>query len=507
MHKVYQILKKFNPKKDYGFDIRPQYARCLEVMCNDDKVNANEFAKKHRGEFVTRKNTMEANLAVVHKAISFGKKLGLLQEIPTDSTPILYKDFCQLETVSHFRSQLRGSNRRNTKSNTDGTRDTYTRHLHYFNNWIFGKSLEYTKEVSAGNDTYKKTKQKVTLKGVENFLQIYAQSHYDKKPFVRLIKSYFLDSDTQTKSKAMRNNSFFAINEYFKKNEEPIELTFDPNAGLSLDDGDLEQIMTLDEFLKILTLGRPSITERAVFLCKFQRGLDSSTLVDRFNFEAWSQLVEEFGTDDYTKWDLKKCPVFVGLRRVKTNISHGGFLDRDSISALIDYLRYRKKITGKEISAGQALFLNNFQKPINEVWITQSFGRMRKNAGLDEILNPQEVENGARKKYRITSHETRDLLKSVLVDSDVRYDLCEEYIGHKTGDSYEKQTKMFDVTMRKEYIKASGRLNIFSKFQEISKGVSSEDEMREKLKEVEAKMEKMNKRISRTDKLRRKKSR
>lgn len=203
---------------------------------------------------------------------------------------------------------------------------------------------------------------------------------------------------------------------------------------------------------------------------------------------------------------MKKCPVFVGLRRVKTNVSHGGFLDRDAISALLDYLQYRKKITGKEMSAGQALFLNNFQKPINEVWITQSFDRMRKNAGLDEILNPKEVENGARKRYRISAHETRDLLKSVLVDSDVRYDLCEEYIGHKSGDSYEKQTKMFDVTMRKEYIKASGRLNIFSKFQEIAKGVSSEDEMREKLKEVEAKMEKMDKRISRTDKLRRKKS-
>lgn len=283
MYKVYQVLKKFNPNKDHGFDIRPQYARCLEAITRDEKVNANEFAKNHRGEFVTRKNTMEANLAVVHKAISIGKKLGILQEVPTASTPILYKDFCELETIAHFRSQLRGSNRRNTKAKTDGTRDTYTRHLHYFNNWIYGKSFEYTKEVPAGNETYKKVKTDVTLKGVEHFLKIYAQSHYDKKPFVRMIKSYFLDSDTQTKSKGMRNNSFFAIYEYFKKNEEPIDLTFDPNAGLSLDDGDLEQIMTLDEFLKILTLGRPSITERAVFLCKFQRGLDSSTLVDRFN--------------------------------------------------------------------------------------------------------------------------------------------------------------------------------------------------------------------------------
>jgi len=449
MLKVYQVLKPFDSTKDYGFDIRPQYGKCLAVMKKGEKIDSNTFAKDHKDEFTQRRNTMEATLVVVYKAISIGKKIGILKDIPNESVPILYNDFCKLETISNFRSQLRGSNRKNTKSNTDGTKDTYTRHLHYFNNWIFGKTLEYTKEVPTSKDSYKKVTKKITLNGVEHFLKIYSESHYDKKPFVKLIKSYFLESDIQLKSKSMRNNSFFAINEYFKKNDEPIGLNFDPNAGSSLED-DSEQIMRLDEFLKILTIGKPNLTERAVFLCKFQRGLYSSTLVDRFNFEAWSQLVKAFETDNYHLWDLKKCPVFIGLKRVKTNVSHGGFLDRDAVSALIDFLDYRKKIMGKDMSVGQALFLNNFQKPINEVWITQSFDRMRKNSGLDEILNPKEVENGSRKKYRMTPHETRDLLKSVLVDSGVRHDLCEEYIGHKTFDGYEKQTKMFDVTMRNE---------------------------------------------------------
>lgn len=504
MLKTYQVLKKFDSKKDYGFDIRPQYAKCLGVMKKGDTLNSNDFAKAHKDEFTTRRNTLEATLAVVHKAISIGKRIGMLKEVPNDSVPILYNDFCNLETISYFRSQLRGSNRKNTKSGTNGTKDTYTRHLHYFNNWIFGKPLEYTKEVQLGNDSYKKEKKKITLKGVEHLLKIYSESHYDKKPFVKLIKSYFLDPDVMSKSKSLRNNAFFAINEYFKKNDEPIGLSFDPNAGIQLDDADAEPLMTLDEFLKILTIGKPNLTERAVFLCKFHRGLDSSTLVDRFNFEVWSQLVEAFETENYEKWDLRKCPILIGLSRVKTNVSHYGFLDRDSVSAIIDYLKYRKKITGKEMSDKEPLFLNNFQNPIGEGWITDSFTRMRKNAGLDEIINQKQVASGARKKYRITAHETRDLLKSVLIDSDVRYDLAEEFIGHKTGDSYEKQMKLFTATLRKEYIKASGRLNVFSKFQEISKGVSTEDEMRQKLKEMELKMQKMDKRISRTNRLRKK---
>ena len=504
MLKIYEVLTKFDSNKDYGLAIRPQYGRCLSVMKKGDKFDSNQFAKDHKNEFTQRRNTLEATLAVIHKAITIGKRIGMLKEIPNDTTPILFNDFCKLETVSYFRNQLRGSNHKNTKSGTNGTKDTYARHLYYFNNWIYGKNLEYTTEVKLDNETYKKEKKQTILKGVEHFLKLYSQSHFDKKPFEKMIKSYFLEPDIQSKSESVRNITFFAINEYFKKNDEPIGLTFDPNAGVQLDNEDSEQIMRLDEFLRILTVGQPSITERAVFLCKFQRGLDSSTLVDRFNFEVWSQLVEAFGTEDYSKWDLKKCPIIIDLKRVKTNVSHSGFLDLDAVSAVIDYLQYRKKITGKEMSNKEALFLNNFQNPIGEVWITSSFARMRKNAGLDEILNEKKAVNGSKKKYRITAHETRDLLKSVLIESGVRYDLAEEFIGHKTKDSYEKQMKLFTTTLREEYIKASGRLNIFSKFQEFSKGASNTADMEAKLKAMELKMLKMDKRITRTRNLRKK---
>ena len=58
----------------------------------------------------------------------------------------------------------------------------------------------------------------------------------------------------------------------------------------------------------LLTMGQPTILQKAVFLCKFHRGLDTYTLVDRFNFEAWDPIVKSFGTSDWNQWDLKNVP-------------------------------------------------------------------------------------------------------------------------------------------------------------------------------------------------------
>lgn len=76
MLNVYEVLNKFDSKKDYGFDIRPQYARCLSVMKKGDKIDSNQFVKDHRNEFTQRRNALDANLAVIYKAISIGKKIG-----------------------------------------------------------------------------------------------------------------------------------------------------------------------------------------------------------------------------------------------------------------------------------------------------------------------------------------------------------------------------------------------------------------------------------------------
>ena len=122
----------------------------------------------------------------------------------------------------------------------------------------------------------------------------------------------------------------------------------------------------MEDLLKMLTVGRPSIMEKTVVLCKFHRGLDNSIFVDRFNFEAWSQLVKHFGTEEYMRWDLNKCPVPISLTRVKTGYFHRGYLERDAIDALQNYLVYRFKKIGKAIDVDQPLFVNSLKKPIGD---------------------------------------------------------------------------------------------------------------------------------------------
>ena len=91
------------------------------------------------------------------------------------------------------------------------------------------------------------------------------------------------------------------------------------------------------------------------------------------------------------------------------------------------------------------------------------------------------------------------------MDSEVRPDVCEHLIGHKPKDSYEKQAQLFSKTLRKEYSKASHRINIFSNFSSMVKGESNADVVNEKLEKLQQNMAKMQKRISRTNDLRRKK--
>jgi rubrerythrin len=234
---------------------------------------------------------------------------------------------------------------------------------------------------------------------------------------------------------------------------------------------------SLSDFMKTLTVGKPSITEKAVFLCKFQRGLDASTLADRFNFQALEQINKYFKTDNHVSWNLDLCPVPVKLIRMKTGFLHMGFLDGDAIEALQDYLDF---IKSKNIILDKALFVNKFGNPISDSWITRHFFNLTVRSGIQEI-NPN-FNRGFR--YAIGSHELRDLLKSTLIDSGCRIDVADHVIGHMPKDSYEKQTKLYPETMRKEYAKASKRLNIFTKFTSIVNGTDDADELKLQLKDV-----------------------
>ena len=57
--------------------------------------------------------------------------------------------------------------------------------------------------------------------------------------------------------------------------------------------------MSLFDFYKMMTAGNMGVMLKAMMMIKFQAGLDASTLADRFNFEAYGQIVKHFGIEDY----------------------------------------------------------------------------------------------------------------------------------------------------------------------------------------------------------------
>ena len=87
-------------------------------------------------------------------------------------------------------------------------------------------------------------------------------------------------------------------------------------------------------------------------------------------------------------------------------------------------------------------------------------------------------------RYKINSHEVRDLLKSTLIDCGVRYDLADHFIGHKPKDSYKKQAILYPETLRSEYSKASKKLNVFSNFSSFVKGYENTEELKSQIRKL-----------------------
>ncbi len=499
----YLVKEEFDPDKDYGIEIRKQFGKCLSVLKKGERINLNEFVQSHLNQFTSMEQSLKSNRTLIYHSFTIGKKIGMLETLSQEESgmSISMDNFRKLESISYLMLQLGGSKYKNLKTTKDrGTAISYAYKLWKFNEWLHGKTFEFQTSEQQGKETFLRIKKQITLTGLEHFLKLYQDPYKTEQEFVKIIKQYLMDSIHTGKRAVTMKIDYAAIKSYFEKNEYPLNVRIDLKNLYKTTEGDDDQpSLDLEEVMKLLTVGKPSITQKAVFLCKLHRGLDNSTFADRFNFQVWDQLVSYFGTDEYTKWDLKRCPVPIKLTRMKTGILHVGFLDKDAVTAIQEYLDFRRKKTGNEMKSG-ALFLSEKNEPITEMWIITSFSRLRKNAGLDKTLGGYERQ----RKYRATPHELRDLLKSTLIDSGTRPDLADYFIGHKPKDSYEKQAILYPETLRKEYSKASKMLNIFSNFSSHMKSAQSGDEMKERMSKIEEELAKALKRIKRTDKLKRK---
>jgi len=469
VQKTFEVISEFNPKKKYGVSIENREAKVLSVLKKGDKTSQKEFIDKHLDEFSlnNKKIAYHSNQQLVYRSFKLGKIIGILQELKNNE--MSFDEFNNLESIQYCKQQLRGSKFKNLspeKTSFNSTQRIYFYHLWDFSKWLTGRTFEHEEFYQQDEDIFKRKTKKVSLKHLEHLLRIYEGSRNDK-PFRKIIKQYLQDERHSEKKVSSLNVTISSIKAYFKYNETDFDFSFNSKIDHDSEDDEKEEaIFTLEDFLKILTVGKPSVTQKAVMICKFHRGLDTSTLVDRFNFRVWEQLVKFFGTEIYTKWDLDLCPVPIKLMRIKKDFIHTGFLDRDAIDSIQTYLDYRFKKTGKPMQEGEPLFLNVKNEPITPSWVRRSFSKLAETAGIQRKLRGYNL----RARYEKDSHEFRDLLKSTLIDCGARYDVADHVIGHMPKDSYEKQAILYPESMRNEFMKASAKLNIFSNISKWMKG-------------------------------------
>ena len=238
--------------------------------------------------------------------------------------------------------------------------------------------------------------------------------------------------------------------------------------------------MTIEDFYMMVQSGNPNITMRTVMMIKFQSGMDTSTLTDRFNYEGYSQIVKYFGTEHHDSWSLEMCPVPITLVRVKTGVSYTTFLERDAITQLQRYLTWKEMKYGKQ-DVEKPLFMTKQNMPIRSAWLSTNFSVVAVRAGIQEKVSHM--------MYKIRAHEVRDILKSTLLMCGCKQYAADHVLGHAPRDTYEKQTTLYPKQLRAEYAKASSYVNIFSKVEGTLNTADNPERLHVRIRELEGKVQ------------------
>ena len=267
-----------------------------------------------------------------------------------------------------------------------------------------------------------------------------------------------------------------AIKSYFNVNDVVLNIPKNRKKliGNAHDDADS---MSLEDFYHMIKDGNPGLKMKTVMLIKLHSGMDSSTFADRFNYEGYPQIVKYFKTDDHKSWNLEKCPIPIKLVRVKTNVQHTTFLERDAITQLQRYLTWKDTKYGRH-DPSKPLFVTHRGVPINSEWISRHFSEVAVRAGMQEKVSPMV--------YKMRAHSVRHLLKSTLIRYGCKSYVADHVLGHAPKDTYERQAVLYPEALRAEYAKASPYLNIFSKVESVLNTAKDPESQDARIRELEA---------------------
>ena len=482
----YYIKVKHIEEIKVNTDVRKQFREVLKVIPLNEEFSNASYRNNQTILNLFPKASPKRLKKILEGSLRYGKKLGMLKQVSHE--PITYDNFIKDPIILDWMYGLRGPQYNHPeltgfKNKQNGsTRYTFSNYLWYFNNWIHKKTITVTQKEYLGNDTYKEVQKDVILKGVVDFVKFH-ETNKDSIAFAMMVNRYLDDPKHEKLGIKAMNNKKLAIQSIFKHYQHPLQLHVNLEKRHKKTKPSIlrDKKITLKDLTKMLTKGRPTKMELAVVLCEFHRGLDRSTMVDRFNFEAWPQLVKVFGTENFEQWDLSLCPVPIELERLKTDFEHIGFLDRDAIIVIQIYLPDRINSLGK-MQSGDPLFVTSRNTPIKPYWMTQLIPKLAKRAEIQKIIDYYKNVTVNEK----TTHELRDLLVSIMEAEGCKPFSTDQSIGHVPSGTYSKSDKIFPDKLRKEYMKISKWINIFTKMENAVANYDSIEHLEKKNVELEA---------------------
>ncbi len=494
----YQKIGNYNPDKKYDVYIPTQSKMVLNAIDLNETFTINQLIENPKISKLFSDLSPKRFKRMVLDSIFSGKKINIIQNYLEKGIP--FGEFITQSLIQDWISNLRGSKYNHKEAQTRSsyglasTQYVYANMAWHFSNWLTDKSIKVKKKITNVEGWSKEIEDEVALKDLSHFVKLYMEKTTQGTNFSILIKKYLNDPTHKGKKKKTIIGIKGMIISLFEHFELDLSLHYNPKNKYQDTKKSIlrKKQISIKDLALMLTKGNPTQLEIAIVLCLYNRGLDRSTMADRFNWEAWDQLVNAFGTDDFEKWDLTKCPIKIELERIKVDFEHTGFLERDAIEAIQVYLREIRIPKFGKIQDDEALFLTSHGKPIVDYWVSKIIPKLAKKAGIQKKLEGYERTII----YEKTGHELRDLLNSVLTASGSKFFAVEESIGHMPKSNYDKSAELFAQELRTEYSKASKTLNIFSNIFSFAENGLQQEDIKEKYENMQQKYQEKDEQVT-----------
>ena len=451
MTSYYEVLR---PAEQADLDASPRFAKVLELIPREGYVTLGRFM--HLGR-KTASGGMTRACAV-----------GILVRVPP------YARIMKLDSVKFWCTQINDSGHRNTPK-IHNTRRLYLGSVAKLDEWLRGRTFPSYEQAPPGSPQARQAVAK-SFGNVEDLVQYCMESDIGTWTAQRAMREYLASPGVSGTSASMQAIARAAIKSYFNAHDVVLNLpkAKKQRAGPPQDD---VPPMSLEDFYRMLQTGNPGIMMRTIILIALQSGIDASTFTDCFNHEGYAQLVKHFKTADYSAWDLDACPVPIKMVRVKTDRQYTTFIDRDAVDQLKKYLAWKEANHGRQ-DASKPLFMTKQNTPIHPMWLSTNFSKVAIRAGIQEKVSARV--------FKMRAHAVRHLLKSTLKASGCAAYVADHVLGHAPRDAYEKEAILYPEEMRKQYAKASSRLNIISKVESNLNNPEDPASQEARIRELEA---------------------